>query len=344
MLLFYDLFARYLRYRGGRVSALVNITDVDPKIFARAREEGISPGELADRFIGELLKDCAALGIDGFSFARVSDHVDVAELLIKRMLDGGRAYSASGNIYLDTSRVAGMGSMSKMSRQEIEDCRLDIAPGKRSPSDILLWNASEQFDVSFGDRVLGRGIPWWHMQDTSVAYAAFGGKYDVHGGANELVYPHHESHLAQLRAATGKSEPVRLWTHTGLVYVKKEKMSKSLGNSVALRDLLRRHSANAIRLYVYSVHYRDRMDFAEHDIAQFEDLDGEVAGALAAGRNEKNREGEGKKQPLLLKNFIRHMEDDFDTPSALKDLRAAARLQDGNSLKRMVGILGLRYY
>lgn len=336
MLLFYDLFARYLRHRGCSVSAVVNITDIDPKIFARARAEGVSPGELAGRFIGELLRDCAALGIDGFSFARVSDHVDVAKATIKKMLDNGAAYSASGNVYLDTSKMESFGAISRMSEQDIRDCRLDIAPGKRSPSDILLWNASEHFDSNFDDRVLGRGIPWWHMQDTSVAMACFNGAYDVHGGANELVYPHHESHLAQLRAATGKGEPVRLWTHTGLVYVKKEKMAKSAGNAVAVRELLGRHSANAIRLYVYSAHYRERMDFAEQDLVEFEDLDGKIAGALASCP----AKGSGKSP--LLRSFVSCIENDFDIPSALEVLRRAARSQS-EGLKDMVGILGLRY-
>jgi cysteinyl-tRNA synthetase len=330
MLLFYDFAARYFRHRGRRVNAVVNITDIDPKIFARARAEGSSPRELAEHFIGELLRDASALGIDGFSFARVSDYVSAAQKETRRLLDRGAAYSAGGNTYLDVS-ATGFGSMSKMSKKDIEDCRLDIAPGKRSPSDILLWNASERFDVSFYDEILGDGIPWWHMQDTSVAMANFGGTYDMHGGAEELVYPHHESHLAQLRTLTGNRDPVRLWTHTGLVYAKGEKMSKSLGNTVTIRELLARHGANAVRLYLLSRHYRERLDFADRDIKEFEELDREIA----------DRIGRAGGKPML-EEFTCRVEDDFDTPGALKVMRKAAR-SASKDLKVMASIFGLQY-
>jgi cysteinyl-tRNA synthetase len=329
MLLFYDFAARYFRHRGRRVNAVVNITDIDPKIFARARAEGTSPRTLADRFIGELLRDASALGIDGFSFARVSDYVGTAQKEIRRLLDRGAAYGAGGNMYLDVS-ATGFGSMSKMSDKDLRDCRLDIAPGKRSPSDVLLWNASERFDVSFHDEILGDGIPWWHMQDTSVAMANFGGTYDVHGGADELVYPHHESHLAQLRALTGRRDPVRLWTHTGLVYVRGEKMSKSVGNTVTIRELLARHGANAVRLYLLSKHYRERLDFADRGINEFDELDGKIADSIG-----------GTGRPML-DEFAHCVEDDFDTPGALEVMRKATS-SASKDLKAMARIFGLRY-
>jgi cysteinyl-tRNA synthetase len=331
MLLFYDLVVRYFRYRGFAVNAVVNITDIDPKVFARARdeEEGVAPPALADRFVAELLRDTSALGIDGFSFARVSDYVEVAKNAIRDLLHAGIAYCAGGNVYLDASR-AGTGALSKMSRKDLEDCRLDIAPGKKSPSDILLWNASEYFDLSFADNVLGRGIPWWHMQDTSVAIANFGGTYDIHGGASELVYPHHESHLAQLRAIAG-NDPVKLWTHTGLVRVRGEKMSKSLGNAVTVRDLLKRHTANAVRLYLLSRHYRDIIEYDEKGIARFDELDAAIAAHL-----------DGAKGKPLLKEFLRCLENDFDTPAALAVIRKAITSKS-RDLKIMASILGLGY-
>lgn len=158
-LLFYDLAARYFRYRGLAVNAVVNVTDIDPKVFARAKGEGITPAALAGRFIGKLLEDASKLGIDGFVFARVSDYVPVARDKTRMLLDSKAAYCAGGNVYLDVSK-AGIGALSKMSKEDLEDCRVDISPAKMSPSDILLWNASEHFDLSFFDDVLGRGIPW----------------------------------------------------------------------------------------------------------------------------------------------------------------------------------------
>lgn len=328
MLLFYDLVARYFRFSGSKVRAVVNITDIDPKIFARAERERKTPKEVADYYIHELLREANSLGIDGLAFARVSNYVDVAQHLARRLLAERKAYMVGGNTYLDAKSV-GFGRLSKMTDSELADCRLDIAPGKKAPYDILLWNAAEQFDVSFPDKELGSGIPWWHMQDTSVAMASFGGAYDMHGGADELVYPHHESHLAQLSALTGRT-PVRLWTHVGLVYVRGKKMGKSLGNTVAARDLVRDYGANAVRLYMYGTHYRKRLDFDE-ELEKCAELDGALMGAL-----------HGQKKTGHLAWFLRALGDDFDTPGALAVMQKAARAKSSD-LRVMAGILGLRY-
>lgn len=329
MLLFYDLAARYFRFSGAKVRAIVNITDIDSKIFAKARKERRAPKEVADYYITELLRDANALGIDGFMFARVSDYVHTAQDLVKSLLADGKAYFAVGNVYLD-AKGAGFGRLSKMTEEELADCRLDIAPGKKAPYDVLLWNAAEHFGVSFSDKTLGSGIPGWHMQDTSVAMAAFGGAYDVHGGADELVYPHHESHLAQLRALTGEM-PVRLWTHVGLVYNKGKKMSKSLGNTIAVKELVRGYGANAVRLYMYSTHYRRRIDFSKKELEKCTRLDDTIAGAL-----------QGQAKTGHLAKFLQALDNDFDTLAAIKTVTEAAKAKSAD-LRVMAGILGLRY-
>ena len=331
MLLFYDLAARYFRSKGASVSVVVNITDIDPKVFKRAKQSGVPPQEIATRFIGELAADLSALGIDGFALARMSDHIGTAQSLAKELLRSGRAYPAGGNVYLDVAVAPSFGSMARMTCQDLSDCRLDISPAKKSPQDILLWNASENFDVSFSDPVLGTGIPWWHMQDSSVAVASFGGSYEMHGGASELVYPHHESHLAQLQAITSLDRPVRFWTHVGLVRTKGKKMSKSLGNTVRIRDLLRRHSANAIRLYLLSRHYRNVFDFSEQELERFEQICFKISAAPDSGG----------RQPRLAVKFFKCIEDDFDTPGAIKALTEAAKSGSAADLKAMVNILGL---
>jgi cysteinyl-tRNA synthetase len=330
MLLFYDLMSRYFRSRKMGVSVVMNITDIDQKIFNKAMTA--SPTALAARFIGELLCDLSALGIDAFALARVSDHITMARQLVAGLLHAGSAYSAGGNVYLDANNVPSLGRMARMSRKDLDDCRLDISPAKKSPSDILLWNAGENFGVSFRDNVIGTGIPWWHMQDSSVAMASYGGSYDIHGGACELVYPHHESHLAQLQVLSSKEEPVRFWTHVGLVRRKGKKMSKSFGNTIAIRDLLRRHSANALRLHFYSRHYRDDCEFAESDLHRFQRIDNMVASALNS-----------QSCPVKMADrFLHCIEDDFDTPGALKVLMRAARSRSAD-LKAMVSVFGLRY-
>lgn len=333
MLFFYDLMARYFRSRKISVSVIVNITDIDQKVFSKARATVTRPAELASKFIEELLHDLSSLGINGFMLARVSDHVAAARQLIAELLQSGKAYSAGGNVYLDTTTPS-LGMMAKMTRKDLDNCRLDISPAKKSPSDILLWNASESFDVSFRDSVLGSGIPWWHMQDSSVAMSSYGGLYDVHGGASELVYPHHESHLAQLKALTLQNKPVKFWTHVGLVRTRGRKMSKSLGNTITIRDLLKRHSPNALRLYFYSRHYRDDFDFAESDIDRFQRIDNMIASAMMNHRSSGRRKMAGR--------FFDRIEDDFDTPGATNVLIEAAKSRSAD-LDIMVSVFGLRY-
>jgi cysteinyl-tRNA synthetase len=336
MLLFYDLMARYFKANGTRVRVIVNITDIDPKIFNESRAIGMTSEELSSKFINELLFDLSALGIDGFMLGRVSDHVKTAQHLVASLLKKDRAYSVDGSVYLDTSNMPSFGSLAKMTRQDLEDCRLDISPFKRSPADILLWNASENFNVIFCDSTLGKGIPWWHMQDTSVAVASFGGSYDIHGGATELIYPHHESHLAQMRGITSFDKPVRFWTHVGLVNVKGKKMSKSLGNTLTIRDLLRRHSSNAIRLYLFSKHYREDFHFAERDLEKFELIDA-MLGAATTNKRRTSR------KTRIVDRFCERLEDDFDTPAATRIMIEAAKSRSLSDLSAMVTIFGLRY-
>jgi cysteinyl-tRNA synthetase len=329
MLLFYDLLARYFLSKGIGVTTIVNITDIDPKIFAKARLVGSSPQKVATRFVSDLFCDLSSLGMENFLFARVSDYVHVAQNLIIYLIELGKAYSAGGNIYLDSSTIESLGRLANMTLQDLDDCRLDISPGKKSPSDILLWNASENFDNSFHSNLLGRGIPWWHMQDSSVAMANYGGLYDIHGGACELEYPHHESHLAQLKALTLSKKPVRFWTHVGLVQLHDKKMSKSFGNTIAIRDLLKRYSVNAIRMYLYSRHYRDRFNFSEQELNEYECINSIMASV------------EIKKSSKLENRFFDFLEDDFDTPHALRIMMQAAKSRQLSNA--MVTIFGLRY-
>ena len=332
MLLFYDLMARYLRSKKMVVSVVLNITDIDQKIFSKAKSVGADPSELAGRFVDALIHDLSALGIEGFALARVRGQVSTARQLIAELLQAGKAYSAGGNVYLLTATVRSFGKMARMTRKDLDDCRLDISPAKKSPSDILLWNSSENFDISFQDRVLGTGIPWWHVQDSAVAVANFDGSYDIHGGANELVYPHHESHLAQLVSWSSNDKPVSFWTHVGLVRVENKKISNSLGNTIAIHDLLRTHSPNALRLYFYSRYYRDDFEFAQNTLCKFQLIDDMISAAM----------NDNPRPVKMAARFFDCLEHDFDTPGALKVLVESAKSRSAD-LKAMVSIFGLHY-
>ena len=338
---FYDFMTRYFLLKGLAPIVLLNITDIDPKISSQANTEGLSTEALTNKYIDGLYNDLISCGITtSFNFARVSDYVNIAAKLVINLLERNLAYSRNGNIYLNTNRLKLYGKLSQMSKNDLNRRRLDIGPGKLNPSDILIWNASDEFGQKFDHKVLGSGIPWWHMQDTSVAMSNFNGIYDIHGGATELIYPHHESHLAQLEVLASSSCPIRYWTHVGLVKIKGRKMSNSVGNTIKIRDLLKRYNSNTLRLYLFSQHYRESLIFSRSKLNKFEIIDETISKAIDNVLTYK----ESDNNPKLLAKFIRYIEDDFDTPRALDLLIETARSKDKvKDLKNMVNIFGLQY-
>jgi cysteinyl-tRNA synthetase len=340
ILLFYDLVARYLMLSGMRIIAILNITDIDPKISSRAKEERSSVADISNRFINELLIDIRSLGINTLSIARTSDYVETSRKLIMGLLSEKRGYFANGNIYLDTSSMDSYGKLSRLSRQDLANRRVDIAPGKKNPSDILLWNGSDDFGQKYYDSSLGEGIPWWHMQDSSVAMSIFNGIYDIHGGATELVYPHHESILAQLRILTSNQQPVQIWNHVGLVSINGKKMSKSFGNIIRIRDLLRKYGSNIIRLYIFSKHYRQPLVFSQSELDKFYSTDETIASALWEAGDTKNL----YRRTRLTDEFTSYLENDVNTSAALQLMIETARKREYIAdLRYMVRIFGLVY-
>ena len=205
----------------------------------------------------------------------------------------------------------------------------------------MLWNCTDEFDFSWKSK-LGEGIPWWHMQDTSVAIDNFGRNYDIHGGARELLYPHHEAHLAQYQLLSGSENPVKSWVHVGLVLSGGEKMSKSLGNVVWVKDLIKKYDSNLIRLYVFSKHYRDDMNFSENDILAKKPL-------LDLIKIVKSRVSDTTHDDIsnLITSFIQSLCNDLDTPKALEILeKICIEIKNGkeinrNDFNRIYKILGI---
>jgi cysteinyl-tRNA synthetase len=340
ILLFYDLVARYLMLSGMRTTAILNITDIDPKISFRAKEERSSAADISNKFINELLIDIQSLGINTLIIAKTSDYVETARKLILELLGEKRAYFANGNVYLDTSSLVPYGKLSRMNREDLVNRRVDIAPGKKNPNDILLWNGSDDFGQRYHDDSLGAGVPWWHIQDSSVAMSIFNGIYDLHGGATELVYPHHESIMAQLRMLTSSYQPVKIWNHVGLVSINGKKMSKSFGNIIRIRDLIRKYNSNIIRLYLFSKHYRRPFMFSQSELDKFYSVDETIASALWGDVGTKIPHCRTR----LTNKFIGHIENDVNTPPALELMIETARKRKSiGDLRYMVKIFGLVY-
>ncbi|MDE1762650.1 MAG: class I tRNA ligase family protein [Thaumarchaeota archaeon] len=309
----YDLLCRHLNERGYGTDVLVNMTDINQNVFNKAKSESQDYRLIAKFYANKFSEDLTMLNIRSISrLAHVSDYVVHIENHISKLLDDKVAYYANGNVYLDASKVKTYGILSKQSQDQLRLHRLDIGPNKKSQEDIMLWNCSENFDFTWPSR-FGEGIPWWHMQDTAVALENFGKNYDIHGGARELLYPHHEAHLAQYELLSGSEKPVKIWMHVGLVLSDGEKMSKSLGNVAWSRDLVQKYGQNLLRLYMFSKHYREDVNFDEGQIAEKKPFMDKIY--LAGMKTAEKTDPEISK---LIEDFLAALDDDLNSPKALE--------------------------
>jgi cysteinyl-tRNA synthetase len=251
---FYDVVARYLAHLGYEVNYLMNITDFDERITQAAAESGEDPVALARRFSEAFLQDMASLKCTTVSrFEPVSGHIKTMIQQVATLIDIGRAYVIDGWVYFDTSKFRPFGRLSHQSRKELLLRPLELSPRKRHLPDFALWRPEVLLEGRW-ESPWGLGSPGWHIQDTAVTQSLLGSQYDIHGGAYELVYPHHEAEIAQAESLTGKSPVVKYWLHTSHVNMKGRKMSKSLGNVLTVRDALAQYSPDELRVFLLSVH------------------------------------------------------------------------------------------
>ncbi len=334
----FDTFVKYLRSRKIKVFYLQNITDIDDKIIARARETNQTAKELARRFEKEYLEDMKSLKVDGVTkYARATDHIKEIQSQVKRLLEKGFAYETEDGIYYDISKFKGYGKLSKRTVLQAEDAvsRIDETVGKKNKGDFCLWKVSKEGEPAWLS-CFGKGRPGWHIEDTAITEKYFGSQYDVHGGARDLIFPHHEAEIAQMEAISGKDPLVKHWMHTGFLTVKGEKMSKSLGNFVTIRNFLDEfgsEGARMLRIFVLKNHYRSPVDYNQTEIEQtgkqLERIDEFVEKLQHPPKTCKN----GKLKEALssfLKGIKEAMEDDFNTPLAIAEIFKL--ISEGNRL------------
>ena len=322
--IFYDALARYLRLRGYHVEYLMNVTDVDETITAAARKARLDPLEYSSRMSAAYFTDMKELNIATVTrFEPVSDHVEEMIRQVTLLIEKGYAYEADGWVYFDTTKFPRFGRLSHQSKQDLALRPLELSPKKRNLSDFALWRPETLLKGRW-ESPWGVGSPGWHVQDTAVTIPSLGPQYDIHGGAYELIYPHHEAELAQGESLTGVTPMVRHWVHTSLLNMEGQKMSKSLGNVVSVREALGAYSAGEIRFCFLSIRYRK---------------DADLSGLNAASRRfagmrrlAKELAGPYHVDDQLPAAFQRALDDDFDSPRALDwaegALRAASRLGD----------------
>ena len=264
----FDVVNRYLRFKGLRVTFVKNFTDVDDKIIKRANDEGLPATGVSERYIAEYRADMASIGVLPPDVEpKATEHIPEMVALVERLIVNGVAYVVDGDVYFEVRRFPAYGALSGKNIEDLEaGARVDVDERKRDPLDFALWKAAKPGEPAWPSP-WGPGRPGWHIECSAMAMRYLGESFDLHGGGEDLIFPHHENEIAQSEAATALPF-VRCWLHNGFVNLGSEKMSKSLGNTLTIRDMVRRHDPEAIRLYLLGTHYRHPLEFSDERIAE----------------------------------------------------------------------------
>ncbi len=317
----FDVLSRLLRHEGLKTFYVRNITDIDDKILERARDKGIPYERLTEEMIASFQGDMAWLGVQPPNVEpRATEHIQEMVALVERLLAKGVAYEAGGDVYFRVRSVPDFGVLSKKELDElIAGSRVEVNPKKRDPLDFVLWKAASDTDAGFPSP-FGKGRPGWHIECSAMAMRYLGDLLDIHGGGEDLVFPHHENERAQTLAATGKPL-ANLWMHVGFVTMKDVKMSKSLGNTVYLRDLRASYHPEALRVALLSTHYRSPLDFSlelventGRALYRFYVARARQEARLRSGQGGKGRTKEAR---ALKEEFLGSLKDDLNTPKAI---------------------------
>ncbi len=362
--LVFDIIRRYLEYRGYTVRHVMNFTDVDDKIINRANNLGEDPLKLAERYINDYAQNLADLNILPATVnPRVSGTMPLIIKFIKGLIEKGHAYPASnGDVYF---RVTSDEDYGRLSGRKLEDmqagARIEIGEEKENPLDFALWKAAKPGEI-FWESPWGKGRPGWHIECSAMNLAELGEQIDIHGGGNDLVFPHHENEIAQSESYTGK-EFARYWVHNGMLQLGGEKMSKSLGNIISIKEFLSKHDADVMRMLVLNGTYRAPLMFNDETLGAAEKNVERLksglrpASASAKGLSDGNTSGLASLAETAKSNFVDAMDNDINTAGAVaalfelvKGINTARdngatndQLQSAQSmLRELSGVLGLR--
>ena len=333
----FDTLARYFKYKGYDVTYIQNFTDVDDKIIKRANEEGISVKEVTEKYIKGFFEDIEPLNIsDDIIRPKVTENMPEIIEIIKKLIDEGFAYEKDGNVFFEVKKFEEYGSLSNQKIDELEiGARVDIMEEKNNPLDFALWKRKKEGEP-YWDSPWGQGRPGWHIECSAMAKKYLGDTFDIHGGGQDLVFPHHENEIAQSRCAY-HGNFANYWLHNGFIQVNGDKMSKSLGNFFLLREILGKFPGNVVRLFILGTHYRKPINFSMDNMEDsrktlknivtsmnnFSEIiekfsgkgshEGEVSDNT--GNNSTNEFKE--KVNELDKKFMEAMDEDMNTPQAL---------------------------
>ncbi|MEM2237861.1 MAG: cysteine--tRNA ligase [Candidatus Caldarchaeum sp.] len=368
----FDAIIRFLEFMGYTVKYARNVTDVghlretgEDKMMQGAARLKKHPMEVADKYMMEFFSDMNALGVRRPDIQpRASMHIpDIIEA-VEKLLDKGYAYKVDGSIYFDVSKVTDYGKLSGIKAEELVKHRIDPDPRKRNPADFALWKeAPEDYPLSW-KTPWGRGFPGWHIECSVMSMKYLGEQIDIHGGGQDLIFPHHENEIAQSEAITGKKPFVKYWLHTGELTVGGKGMHKSFGNFLTIRDVLKNYSRDVVRFFILSAHYRTPLDYSEKAMEQASENVSRIKNLLDDLHilEETAEAGKGSAEfrsrvDIYMDDFIGFMSNDFNTSNAIASLHEFVRFVNSSiekqglvrddlvyakgTLYKMLGILGL---
>ena len=330
----FDTLARYFQYKGYEVDFVQNFTDVDDKIIARANEEGLSTEEITKKYIQAFSEDIEDLNtLKNIKRPKVTENIPEIIEVIKKLIENGYAYEKDGNVFFDVRKYNDYGKLSNQKIDELESgVRVDIIGNKNDPLDFTLWKSKKEGEP-YWESPWSQGRPGWHVECSAMSKKYLGDSFDIHGGGQDLVFPHHENEIAQSKCAYN-GHFAKYWMHNGFIQIEGNKMSKSLGNFFLLREILEKFSGNVIRLFILSTHYRKPVNFSFQNMEDSRRTLQNIVSSMKRfseliERSEKNKENAGigtdkvniaefqNKVKELDKKFIFAMEEDMNTPQAL---------------------------
>lgn len=339
---FWDTVRRYLKYRGWNVFCVQNVTDVDDKIIAKAGAEGVNPEEISEEYHRDFLDVMDRLGVERpDEMPKVTQHIPEIIELICGLIEKGYAYQAEGDVFFDVTSFPGYGKLSGRSLDDMmAGARIEINPKKRNTMDFALWKSAKPREPSW-DSPWGAGRPGWHIECSALALKYLGSGFDMHGGGDELIFPHHENEIAQSEAYTGTKPFARYFIHHAMLNIDNVKMSKSLGNFFSVRDVLKEYKPGVIRYFFASRHYRSPANYGVDELEAADTAYARLVSTLDAGlralakadeaKSEVGREEKASGLALMAdakeaeRKFTRGMDDDFNTAAGIAALHDLAR-------------------
>lgn len=342
----FDTVRRYFEFRGYDVNYISNFTDVDDKLIRAAKELGEDVPTIAERFIDAYFEDVTALGCKRADVhPRVTESMDIIIDFISALIDKGFAYEAGGDVYFRTRKFDGYGKLSHQSIDELKvGARIERGEKKQDALDFALWKAAKEGEI-YWESPWGKGRPGWHIECSAMAKKYLGDTIDIHAGGQDLAFPHHENEIAQSEALTGKTF-ARYWMHNGYINIDNEKMSKSLGNFVLVHDIIQKHDPQVLRFFMLSVHYRNPINYSEELL---ENTKSALERLKTSYQNLKHRRESStgltddncqwvKQIGGLREQFIKEMDDDFNTANAVSVLFDLSKLANQYLMEKTTAV------